>query len=80
MQSYNVPVYVKQTFCEPCILAKAHQLQFHDSTSVYTHPLELIYMDIWSPSHTPSNRSRYYIVFLYAYSKYVWLYLLFHMP
>jgi len=77
MQSCNVPVFIKQTFCEPCILAKTHQLLFHDSTSIYTHPLELAYMDIWGPIHIHfSNGSRYYIAFLDVYFKYVWLYLL----
>jgi len=67
----------KTDFCDSCILGKAHQLPFSDSHTVYTTPLQLIYINIWGPSPTTSsNGSYYYIGFLDAYTKYTWFYLL----
>jgi len=44
---------------------------------MYIAPLQLIFVDIWNPSHTPStNGSLYYISFLDAFSRFAWLYLL----
>jgi len=40
-------------------------------------PLEMIYTDIWGPAPMPtSNGAKYYITFLDAYFKFVWIYLL----
>jgi len=39
--------------------------------------LELVFVDVWGPSPIPaSNGERYYIAFIYAYSRYTLLYLL----
>jgi len=44
---------------------------------IFTTPLELVYIDIWGPSPIEATSvAKYYIVFLDAYSKYTWLYLL----
>ena len=67
----------KQQFCDTCAISKAHQLPFTDSATVYTSPLELVFIDIWGPSPVPSSSgARYYIAFLDAYTRYVWLYLI----
>ena len=36
-----------------CCMGKAHRLPSHNSTPVYS-PLELIFTDLWGPSHVPS--------------------------
>nr|KYP32605.1 Retrovirus-related Pol polyprotein from transposon TNT 1-94 [Cajanus cajan] len=63
--------------CESCCMGKAHQLPFINSNSEYHTPLQLVFSDIWGPSPVAtSTGARYYIVFLDAFSKYSWIYLL----
>jgi len=73
----KVSYRTKPTFCDTCSVAKMHQLPFHNSSTVYIEPLELVFMDIWGPApKTATNGSRYYIAFMDAFSKYTWLYLI----
>jgi len=54
-----------------------HQFSFPSSNTCYTKPLELVFIDIWGPSHVRSvNGDQYYISFLDAYSRFTWVYLL----
>ena len=63
--------------CQACCLGKLHKLPFSISDSVYHYPLDLIYIDVWGPSPTPSKEGyRYYILFMDAHSKFTWLYFL----
>ena len=65
------------SLCSSCLLGKHMQLPFHSSTTVYTKPLELVFVDVWGPSPIPaSNGARYYISFVDAFSKYTWIYFL----
>ena len=52
-----------------------HQLPFY-STGIKTKaPLELIHIDLWSPTPLPSsNGYRYYISFVDDYSRYCWIF------
>jgi len=64
-------------FCDSCAKAKSHQLLFSPSLTFYTTPFQLIFVDIWGPSHTSfTNGSLYYIVFLDVFSMFTWLYLI----
>jgi hypothetical protein len=52
--------------CASCQQAKAHQLPFPTSTYVFNRPLELLFPDVWGPSHVvSSNGNKYYISFFY---------------
>jgi len=63
-------------FCDVCVKSKLHQLPFHQSTTIYSHPLELVYIDIRRPAPISStNGERYYVAFLDAYSRYSWIYI-----
>jgi len=65
MHHCNIAFSVKKIFCDSCILGKHHQLPFTDLHTLYTTPLQLIYIDIWGPSSiASSNGSYYYISFL----------------
>nr|KYP59043.1 Retrovirus-related Pol polyprotein from transposon TNT 1-94 [Cajanus cajan] len=58
-------------------MSKAHQLPFTDSTTEYNTPLQLVFSDIWGPSPVASSSgARYYIIFIDAFSKYSWIFLL----
>ncbi|KAF7824227.1 Retrovirus-related Pol polyprotein from transposon TNT 1-94 [Senna tora] len=66
-----------QPFCEACCLGKMHALPFYPSSTIYTKPLELVYSDLWGPAPVLSSRGyKYYIMFIDAFSKYTWIYLL----
>ena len=63
-------------FCSSYCMGKAHGLPSHNSTSVYS-PLELIFTDLWGPSHVPSYAGyTYYVFFIDAFSKYTWIFLI----
>jgi len=55
-------------------MGKSHRLPSHTSTFVYS-PLELIFTDLWGPSHITSYFGyKYYVSFIDAFSMYTWIY------
>ncbi|KAL3019578.1 hypothetical protein AAZX31_05G093600 [Glycine max] len=61
-------------FCSSCCMGKSHRLPSHSSTSVYS-PLELIFTNLWGPSHVTSYASyTYYVSFIDAFSRYTWIF------
>ena len=77
MQMNNKLCNKNSSFCDSCVIAKSHQLPFSFSHTVYIAPLQLVFVDIWGPSHViGSDGSMYYISFLDAFSRYTWLYLI----
>jgi hypothetical protein len=62
-----------QLLCTPCQLVKSRKLPFCDSSRVTSTPLELIHSDIWISSVSSSNGYKYYIIFVYDFSRYTWL-------
>lgn len=56
-------------------MAKSHNLPFSPSTASVSKPLELIYSDVWGPSSVVSSYgSRYYVSFLDAFTKFLWVF------
>ena len=66
----------ESSICDACQRAKVHQLPFHRSTHVTTHPLELIHSDVWGPAITSVGGFKYYVSFLDDFSRFTWIYLL----
>ena len=61
-------------FCASCCVGKSHRLFSHASTLVYS-PLELVFTDLWGPSHSTSYSSfKYYLSFIDAFSRYTWIF------
>ena len=57
-------------------MGKSHRLSSHSSTSVYS-PLELIFTDLWGPSHLTSYSGfKYYVSFADAFSRNTWIFLI----
>ena len=55
-------------------MGKSHRLPSHTSVSVY-FPLELIFTDLWGPSHLTSDAGyKYYVSFIDAFSRYTWIF------
>jgi hypothetical protein len=77
LSTFKLPVKFNKNCgpCSICPIAKGHQLPFHDSSSSICNPLDLIYSDVWGPSPVLSiNGNRYYISFIDAYSRFMWLF------
>jgi histone deacetylase 1/2 len=51
-------------------------LAYPTSTSVSTHPLELVFSDVWVPTPEYVGRYKYYVSFVDDFSKFIWIYLL----
>ena len=61
-------------FCASCCVGKSHRLSSHASTSVYS-PLELVFIDLWGPSHLTSYSGfKYYVSFIDAFPRYTWIF------
>lgn len=62
-------------FCKYYQLAKSSKLPFSSSHSTTTKPLELIHSDVWGPSSLASICGfKYYVIFIYDFSRYTWFY------
>ena len=65
--------------CKHCLSGKMHQFSFPISNFHASKPLELVHSDVWDPAPVKSsNDFQYYVLFVDAYSKFTWLYLLKH--
>ncbi|KAE8679934.1 Phospholipase D p1 [Hibiscus syriacus] len=70
-----LPSSINKT-CVACHLGKNHKLPFFASTTVYETPFQLVFTDLWGPSHVVSNGYKYYVTFVDECTRHSWLYLL----
>ena len=66
----------KESVYDACQQAKSYQLRYPRSSSVSSHPLELIFSDVWGPTPSSVGGNKYYVSFIDDYSKFTWVYLL----
>jgi hypothetical protein len=67
------------SLCTSCSKKKAHRQTFSTHGLTSTTPIELIYTDVWGPSHDLGIKgSKYYVIFVDHYTKYIWLYPMTH--
>src|ERR1044072_5829638 len=79
LSSCNIQSFNKKdlSFCQACSMGKAHKLPSTASVSVYSHPLELVFSDLWGPApYTTQNGFKYYMSFVDAYTRSTWIYFL----
>jgi len=63
--------------CQDCLLEKLSRLSLGPMGYKTSAPLELIYSDVWGPSPMlPSDGFWYFVIFVDAYTKYIWFFLL----
>ena len=78
VKNFSLPISSTKTLsslCHSCSINKAHQQPFRVNSLQSHEPLELIYTDVWGPaSYTGIDGSRYYLNFVYHYTKYIWFY------
>jgi len=68
----------KTRVCDTCQQGKSHQLPYPKSTSLSSHPLDLVFSDVWGPAPSSVGRKNYYVSFIDDHTKYVWVYFLHH--
>jgi len=68
----------KSRVCDACQQGKSHQLPYPRSSRQSSHPLQLVFSDVWGPAPSSVGRYNYYVSFIDDYSKFVWVYLLCH--
>lgn len=72
----NLPILPKPSteLCHACCLGKSHRLPFTLSTTVYTHPFELVVCDLWGPAPMKSTGGyTYFLTCVDAFSRFVWV-------
>jgi len=61
--------------CQSCPLEKSSRLSLGPTGHKTSAPLELIFSDVWGPAPLfSSDGYRYFVIFVDAYTKYVWYY------
>jgi hypothetical protein len=79
VSNHGLPVIkdsINLSVCDACQQGKSHQLLYPSSSSVSREPLELIFSDVWGPAPESVGRKKYYVSFIYDYSKFTWIYLI----
>ena len=65
----------KIAFCDACQFGKNHLKHFDSVITKTTAPLQLLYADLWGPSHTISTQGySYYLSILDDYSRFTWIF------
>ena len=60
------------TFCNACHCNKSHKIPFSSSSIVSTHPLEIIFSDVWTSPIPYVDDFKYYVIFVDHYTQYTW--------
>ena len=66
------------SLCQACQLGKSYKLPFANSSTVYNKLFEFIEADLWGPAPIVSLGYSFYIAFIDAHSRFVWISLLKH--
>jgi hypothetical protein len=61
--------------CDACQKDKSHQLPYKKSDSVSSHPLELVFSNMWGPAVESVGRYKYYVSFIDDFNRFAWIYL-----
>jgi hypothetical protein len=77
VSKFNLPcsrLSNKESVCDTCQRAKGHQLPYSKSNSSLSHPLELIYSNVWDYAPKSVGNKQYYVSFIDDYSNFSWIY------
>ncbi|CAN1346939.1 Retrovirus-related Pol polyprotein from transposon TNT 1-94 [Linum perenne] len=69
-------IHSKTNFhCKICPCAKQKRLAFSPSLTTYTKPFQLVCMDIWGPTSTPSiSGCLYFLTIIDVFSRFTWVF------
>ncbi|KAJ0027681.1 hypothetical protein Pint_36319 [Pistacia integerrima] len=78
INAFSLPIkkeHQVSPLCTSCSINKAHQQPFHLTSFKSNAPFDLIYTDVWGPSHIVGlDGSRYYLILVDHFTKYMWFY------
>ena len=77
VSNFSLPYkkYVSQsTLCSDCAINKTHKFPFHQTSISSSHPLQIIFTDLWSSPVVLVDQYKYYLVLVDHYSRYTWIY------
>nr|DAD45035.1 TPA_asm: hypothetical protein HUJ06_003265 [Nelumbo nucifera] len=60
--------------CNACSCNKSHKFSFHSSTLTSSHPLEIIFSNVWTSPIYSVDGFKYYVIFVDHYTRYTWYY------
>ena len=70
-----IPSKPPTEMCHACCIGKSHRLPSSLSTTVYTHPFELVVCDLWGPAPMQSSSGyTYFLTCVDAFSRFVWVF------
>jgi len=64
----------KDFVCNACHCNKSHKLPFSVSSLLSHNPLELIFSNVWTSPLLSIDGFKYYVIFVYHFTKYIWFY------
>lgn len=63
--------------CTYCLMGNSHKLTLKISQTIYSKPHELMAIDLWGFALIDTDYEyKYYISFIDAYSRFIWIYFL----
>ena len=62
------------THCNAWSCNKSHKIPFSSSTLTSSHPLELLFSDVWTSSVSSVDGFQYYVIFVDHYTRYILYY------
>jgi hypothetical protein len=65
-----------ESVCDACKKYKSHQHTYKRSGRISSHPLELVFSDVWGPGVELVGRYKYYVSFIDDFSEFTWIYLI----
>lgn len=60
--------------CINCLVSKSHKTPFSNSSLTSSHPLELVFSDVWTSPVYSIDGYKYYVIFVDHYTHYIWFY------
>ncbi|KAL0837105.1 hypothetical protein Bca101_088995 [Brassica carinata] len=60
--------------CNACSINKMHKLPFANSTLQTSHPLHVVFSDVWTSPMLSLDGFKYYVIFVDHFTRYTWLY------
>ena len=60
--------------CTDCLVSKSHKTPFSQTSLTSSHPLELVFSDVWTSPVFSVDGYKYYVIFADHYTHYVWFY------
>ena len=77
VSKFSLPLYSllsSSTHCNACSCNKSHKIPFSFSILTSSHPLELLFSNVWTSPVSSVDGFQYYVIFVNHYTQYIWYY------